>query len=86
MHLRPHPYVTLGTRVRVRDGVFGGVEGVVTEPRHECKVIIALGAVRQCFSLETNISDLEVLQEPAAKLPLKQIHRYGIESLQTERD
>ena len=84
--LRPHPFVTLGTRIRVRDGVFGGIEGMVTEFRHQCKVVIALGAVQQCFSLEVDICDLVVLNEPVAKPPIRQIPAYGIHSLRTGRD
>jgi transcription antitermination factor NusG len=60
--LRPHPHVATGTRVRVRNGVFEGIQGTVTELRHECKVIIGLTAVQQCFSLELQLKDLEVLQ------------------------
>ena len=52
--LRPHHCVTVGTRVQVRTGVFAGVEGVVTDFRHQCQVIITLSAVRQCFSLVIN--------------------------------
>lgn len=62
--LRPHPCVSMGTRVRVRGGVFAGVEGVVTELRHQSKVIIALAAVHQCFSIEAGIDDLQVLNRP----------------------
>lgn len=62
--LRPHPGVTLGTRVRVRHGVFEGVEGVVTELRHPSRVVLALAAIRQSFSLEVDIRDLEVLRRP----------------------
>jgi transcription antitermination factor NusG len=62
--LRSHPCLAVGTRVRVRGGVFAGVEGVVTELRHQCRVIIALAAVRQYFSLEVELDDLEVLKKP----------------------
>jgi len=65
--LRPHQGVTVGTRVRVREGVFAGVEGAVTEMRHQCRVIISLSAVQQCFSLEIALSDLEVLKGPAPR-------------------
>ena len=75
--LRPHQCVTVGTWVRVRDGVFAGVEGMVTELRHQCKVIIALAAVRQCFSLEVELRDLEVLNKPAARPGLKPIPAYS---------
>jgi len=62
--MRPHPTINVGTKVRIRNGVFEGVEGVVSELRQQCKVIIALSAVRQCFSLEAEIDDLQVLSNP----------------------
>jgi transcription antitermination factor NusG len=65
--LRPHPTVSVGELVRVHRGVFAGVEGIVTELRHQCKVIIALAATRQCFSLEMDLDDIEVLRKPVAK-------------------
>jgi transcription antitermination factor NusG len=69
--LRPHQYVSVGIRVRVRDGVFSGVEGVVIEFRHQCRVIIQLSAVRQSFALEVAIDDLEVLKKPILNAGLR---------------
>lgn len=63
--LRPHPNLAIGTRVRVRSGVFEGVLGVVTELRQRCRVVIELPAVRQSFSLEVAQEEIEVL--PSAK-------------------
>jgi transcription antitermination factor NusG len=68
LSLRPHPRISAGSRVRIRTGVFEGVEGVVTEIRQQCKVVITLAAVHQCFSLEVNSDDIEVLKRPASKL------------------
>lgn len=75
--LRPHQNVTVGTRVRIRDGVFEGVEGTVTELRQQCKVVITLAAVRQCFSLEAEIEQLEVLSKPYIKPKFQSIPAYG---------
>jgi len=61
--LRPHPHVSVGTRVRVRNGVFADVEGIVAEFRQQCKVVISLAPVRQSFSLEVEFSDLEVMDK-----------------------
>jgi transcription antitermination factor NusG len=61
--LRPHPHVSVGTPVRVRWGAFEGVEGIVTEFRRQCRVIIALSAVKQCFSLEVELKDIDVLRK-----------------------
>jgi transcription antitermination factor NusG len=62
--LRPHQSVSVGTPVRVRDGIFSGAEGIVMELRHQCKVIISIAALHQCFSLEVEFSALEVLKKP----------------------
>lgn len=59
--LRPQPSVPVGTRVRIRRGLFKGVEGIVTELLRNCNVIIALSSMEQCFSLETDLSEVEVL-------------------------
>jgi len=75
--LRPHPSITVGTKVRIRNGVFEGIEGVVSELRQQCKVIITLAAVRQCFSVEAELGDLQVLSKPDAQARIQPIPAYG---------
>jgi transcription antitermination factor NusG len=65
--LRPHAAVSVGEVVRVHRGVFAGVEGIVTELRRECKVIISLAATQQCFSLEVDLDEIEILRKPVAR-------------------
>lgn len=60
--LRPHFDLPVGTPVRVRRGVFEGTEGVVAELRQRCKVVMTLSCIRQCFSLEVDHHDLEVVR------------------------
>lgn len=57
--LRPHPGVAVGSPVRVLRGVFAGADGVVTEFRQRCKVVMALAATGQGFSLEVDLADIE---------------------------
>lgn len=59
--LRPHPEISTGTPVRVRCGVFEGAIGKVAELRQRCRVIIELSAVKQCFSLEVGLDEVEDL-------------------------
>lgn len=76
--MRPHPSITVGTRVQVRYGVFAGVEGVVSELRRQCRVIITLAATRQSFSLEVDIDELAVLSKPPVnKKKLNAMPAYG---------
>ncbi|MGD0911738.1 MAG: transcription termination/antitermination NusG family protein [Terracidiphilus sp.] len=61
--LRPHPRINTGTRVLVCRGIFEGTEGIVTELRRDCRVILSLAGVRQYFSLDIDLRDIEVLGE-----------------------
>lgn len=83
--LRPHAYVSVGTRVRIRTGIFEGAEGIVTEIRRQCKIILTLEAARQCFSLEVNLDEIEVLKEMAVKIDPSSKSGYGYWALQTVR-
>jgi transcription antitermination factor NusG len=77
MELRPHPCVPVGTRVRVRHGAFAGIEGCVTEIRHQCKVVLSLSAVRQSFSLEVGIDDLDILSKPSRSIGMSPAPAFG---------
>lgn len=70
--LRPHPAIPVGTQVRIRSGVFEGVLGIVTELRQQCKVVLWLAAVQQCFSLEIGLDQIEVMDKS---------HAAGVEAL-----
>lgn len=63
--LRPHRGIAVGTRVRVCRGIFEDAEGVVTELRRDCNVVISLAATQQFFSLQVDLRDIEVLSRPA---------------------
>lgn len=60
--LRPYLDLPVGTPVRVRRGAFEGAEGFVTEIRQRSKVIMRLSGVSQCFSLEIERHDIEVIR------------------------
>ena len=54
----------LGNPVRVLRGVFEGAEGMVADFRQQCKVVMALSATGQSFTVEVDFEDLEVLRKP----------------------
>ncbi len=65
--LRPHRGIAVGTRARVLRGVFAGAEGIVTDLRQHCKLVMGLSATGQSFSLELDAEDIEVLAKPVGK-------------------
>jgi transcription antitermination factor NusG len=75
--LKPHSQVSVGTRVRILAGVFTGVEGVVSELRKQCRVVLTLAAVQQSFSLEIGIEDLLILDGATTIPEMSIISAYG---------
>lgn len=65
--LRPHSCVPVGSTVRVLRGVFEGSEGVVTEFRRQCQVVMSLSSTGRCFSLEVDLADIELLPAEAER-------------------
>lgn len=63
--LRPNQGLNVGTRVRMRVGLFAGIVGTVTQVRRKCSVVIALSNCIQSFSLEADLDDIEILEEMA---------------------
>lgn len=76
--LRPYFDLPVGTPVRVRTGVFSGAEGVVTAIRQRCKVVMTLSAVSQCFSLEVDRDDVEVLSGAISTVRLAGEPRFAV--------
>jgi transcription antitermination factor NusG len=75
--LRPHPFLLAGTRVRIRAGIFSGVEGIVTTLRPSCRVILLVSAIQQCFSLEIGLEHLDVLKPANLPRPVLSVASLG---------
>jgi transcription antitermination factor NusG len=60
--LEPHPYVAVGDRVRVRDGAFEGLEGIVVRKSNQCKLVVSLSLIHQSVSLEMEPKYLEIIK------------------------
>jgi transcription antitermination factor NusG len=60
--LEPHPYIAVGDRVRVRDGAFEGLEGIVVRKSNQCKVVVSLSLIHQSVSLEVEPNYLEIVK------------------------
>ena len=53
------PFVRKGQRVRIRQGPFRGIEGVVREHRRQFRVALNISFVRRALSIELDCDDIE---------------------------
>jgi transcription antitermination factor NusG len=57
--VEPHPYLTVGERVRVKAGVMTGVEGILVRMKNEFRVVLTLDTIMRSVAVEVDSDDLE---------------------------
>jgi transcription antitermination factor NusG len=60
----PHPYLSVGRRVRVTAGPMQGLEGIVVRRKDRCRVVFSLDLIMRSVAVEIDECDVE----PAAEL------------------
>jgi transcription antitermination factor NusG len=56
----PHPFLTVGRRVRIIDGPFAGLEGFLKQKKGNFRVVVSIGAIERSIAVEIDRSVLEV--------------------------
>lgn len=59
INLLPHPYLTVGDRVRVKSGPFTEAEGLLVSFKNSWRVVISIEFLRQSFAVEVDLSQVE---------------------------
>lgn len=67
--IEPHPYLTVGERVRIVAGVMTGVEGVLVRKKNEFRVVLSLDSIMQSVAVEVDGDDVE----PAGLTPVRMV-------------
>lgn len=57
--IEPHPYLTVGTRVRIRSGVMADMEGVLLRRKNDFRVVITLETIMKSVKVEVGVEEIE---------------------------
>jgi len=66
--IEPHPYLTVGERVRIKAGVMTGVEGVLVRKKNALRVVLSLDAIMRSVALEVDADDIEPVSTPIVRM------------------
>jgi len=58
----PHPYLTVGKKVRVKNGPLAGMEGVLLRRKGKFRVVISIELVQQAAAVDVGEADVESLE------------------------
>ncbi len=65
--IEPHPYLTVGERVRIKAGMMAGVEGLLVRKKNEFRVVLTLDTIMRSVAVEVDANDIE----PADTIPAR---------------
>jgi len=57
-HAEPHPFLTVGRRVRITAGPFAGLEGVLKRKKSSLRVVISLELIQRSVAVDVDIADV----------------------------
>lgn len=62
---RPHPFLNTGHRVRVKQGPFEGLEGIIVRRKGEFRLVVSFSLIQRSIYVEVDSELLESLNAPA---------------------
>jgi transcription antitermination factor NusG len=69
-HPHPHPFLTVGRRVQVRNGALAGLKGVVVRQTHGMRLVVSVDSIMRSFSVELDPTDLQPCESRSQQLGL----------------
>lgn len=58
VRVKPHPFLTVGRRVRITGGPFAGLEGVLKRQQNTMRVVVSLSLIQRSVAVDVDIADL----------------------------
>ena len=68
IHMEPWPYVEIGERIRIKDNILDGMEGILTSFKGSDRVVISVTLLRRSVALEIDRSRITPLGSPRTAL------------------
>lgn len=57
--VEPHPYLTCGERVRVKQGALAGLEGILVRKKNQFRLVLSVDILTQSVGVEVDAVDVE---------------------------
>lgn len=59
--IEPHPYLSVGQRVRVCSGPLRGLEGIILRTKDRCRIVLSIHLIMRSVAVEVGEGDLEFI-------------------------
>jgi len=59
LRAQPHPFLTVGRRVRIKRGPLVGVEGILVRKKNTLRMVLSINLIMRSASVEVEAGDVE---------------------------
>jgi transcription antitermination factor NusG len=59
VRIEPHPYLTVGRRVRLKTGPLAGAEGILVRRKDSCRLVMSIDLLMRSVAVEVDEADVE---------------------------
>lgn len=56
--MQPHPYLTAGRRVRIRNGPLTGLEGILLRRKSKCRLVLSIELIARSVAVDVDAADV----------------------------
>jgi transcription antitermination factor NusG len=79
LRAEPHPFLTVGRRVRITAGPFAGLEGVLKRKKSNLRVVVSLELIQRSVAVDVDAADVQGVVSARRADPLPPVfHKYCI--------
>ena len=71
----PHPFLTIGRRVRITAGPFAGLEGVLKRKKSSLRVVVSLELIQRSVAVDVEAGDVQGVASAKGAAPLPPVFR-----------
>jgi SAM-dependent methyltransferase/O-antigen/teichoic acid export membrane protein len=62
VRVEPHPFLTVGRRVRVKSGPMAGLHGILKHKKNQARLVVSVELIQRAMAVEVEEADVEPLQ------------------------
>ena len=63
LRAEPHPFLTVGRRVRITGGPFAGLEGMLKRKKSSLRVVVSVELIQRSVAVDVDIADVEAIAQ-----------------------
>ena len=71
LHAEPHPFLTVGRRVRIVRGPLAGLEGILRCKKNNFRLVVSVELIQRAFAVDVDAADVRPVQESKRNLVFK---------------